>query len=156
MQCNNLPTQTLSCMLRENWLMSLGQSSQRKSLMEERKLIQLCPMQQRCSILAIFIYEFSSYQSYLYPTTLAYSKKPIQIQYISGSHYPSALLKKKSVQGTCKSEWRPLLAQISHICEIFFFFFFIWNTQNLYLNRAVSGLLDFQDPPPPPSLVVGF
>ena len=54
-------------------------------------------MQQRCSILAIFIYEFSSYQSYLYPTTLAYSKKPIQIQYISGSHYPSALLKKKKV-----------------------------------------------------------
>lgn len=118
MQCNNLPTQTLCCMSRGNWL-SLGQSGQKKSLTEEIKLIQLCPMQQRCSILAIFIYEFSSYQSYLYPTTLAYSKKPIQIQYISGFHYPSALFKKKNVQGTCKSEWRPLLAQISHICEIF-------------------------------------
>ena len=43
----------------------------------------------------MFIYQFSSYQSYLYPTTLVYSKKPIQIQYISGSHYPSALFKKK-------------------------------------------------------------
>ena len=43
----------------------------------------------------MFIYQFSSYQSYQYPTTLVYSKKPIQIQYISGSHYPSALFKKK-------------------------------------------------------------
>lgn len=57
------PKLSAICQGWENWLMSLGQSSKRKSLMEERKLIQLYSMQKRQGVFAIFICQFSSYQS---------------------------------------------------------------------------------------------
>lgn len=88
MQCNYQPKLSAICQGWENWLMSLGQSSKRKSLMEERKLIQLYSMQKRQGVLAIFVCQFSSYQSHPHPPALVYSKKPIQIQYISGSCHP--------------------------------------------------------------------
>lgn len=144
------PKLSAICQGWENWLMSLGQSSKRKSLMEERKLIQLYSMQKRQGVFAIFICQFSSYQSHPHPTALVYSKKPIQIQYISGSCHPQPSPPQKSVQGTCKGEWRPLLAQRSPTCEIFFFF--IWKNQNLCLHRAVSE--PFRVPGEPPSILV--
>ena len=65
--------------------------------MEERKLIQLYSMQKRQGVLAISVCQFSSYQAHPHPTALVYSKKPIQIQYISGSRHPSTPSPQKKV-----------------------------------------------------------